>query len=160
MEEHILKSRFSLWRKTRFLNYAQCDSYPLMPCLLRDNDTCHNIVESWFLWLLEVRYAIWNLELKFMLKHDFCFSETDKTRHKRVNSLKACSSRANSPWASLGWLAHLSKMCWLVRWFCSAVMGSISKCLFKILVLLHSKDPYANIQSFREKKKQTNIVIN
>jgi len=61
-----------------------------MPCLLYDNDTCHNIVEPRFLRLLELRYVFGGLEMKIMLRHDFSISEIDGTRHERVNSLKAC----------------------------------------------------------------------
>ena len=61
-----------------------------MPYLLSDNDTCYIIFKPWFLWLLELRYLLRNLEVKFILKQDFYIFETDETRHKRVNSLKAC----------------------------------------------------------------------
>jgi len=37
-----------------------------------------------------------------MLKHDFCFSETEETRYKRVNSLKACKLQSQLTMSELG----------------------------------------------------------
>jgi hypothetical protein len=104
MGEFTLKLRVVPQRKTRILSFARCDSYYLMPYLLSDNDTCHDIVESCFLWLLELRYALGDLE--FMLRHDFYIFETQETRHKRVDSLKECKLQSQLAIGELGGELH------------------------------------------------------
>ena len=146
MEEFTLKLRVSPRRKTRLLSFLRCNSYSLMPYLLSDNDTCHNIVEPWFLWLLELRYALGDLELKFMLKHNFYIAETEETRLKRANS------RANSKWVSLGRVAQLFQNTLTRPVVLQCHYGLSFAEFFEDYALLHSKDPYANVLNILKRK--------
>jgi hypothetical protein len=112
--------------------------------------------------LLELRYALWGLEFKSMLKHDFCISETEETRHKRVNSLNACKLQSQLAISELGAsCTTFFKMYWLVLWFCSAVIGSVLKCFLKILYFFISRT-LVLIFKFLWKKnvRQVSLLVN
>jgi len=48
MGETTFEVKRSTMKEDMIRNFCTMLFIPLMPCLLSDNDTCHNIVAQWF----------------------------------------------------------------------------------------------------------------